>query len=140
MRRWLFHGLRYLLLVCSISGSIFGTDQVLVPKVAGDFWPIAGDPDLGNYTLPKQQPVDFGIWQAANRTWQLRSCIGSTATPGKTRLFYRWQANRSTDRDWTPMGIAMMADPHFGETEGGLQAPFVLKEGSDHYTIFVPSR
>lgn len=34
------------------------------------------------------------------------------------------------------MGIAMMADPNFGETEGGLQAPFVIKEGSDYYMFY----
>jgi hypothetical protein len=136
MRRWLFHGLGFLFLAASISGSIFGADQVLVPKIDGDFWQIAGEPDLGKYTSPKQQPVDFGIWQAADGTWQLWSCIRLTATPGKTRLFYRWQANRLTDRDWIPMGIAMMADPNFGETEGGLQAPFVLKEGSDYYMFY----
>ena len=34
------------------------------------------------------------------------------------------------------MGIAMMADPNFGETEGGLQAPFVLREGSDYYMFY----
>lgn len=34
------------------------------------------------------------------------------------------------------MGIAMMADPNFGETEGGLQAPFVLKEKSNYYMFY----
>jgi len=34
------------------------------------------------------------------------------------------------------MGIAMMADPNFGETEGGLQAPFVLKEKSVYYMFY----
>ena len=85
MRRWKFHVLGFVFLAASTSGGIFGQDQVLVPKVDGDFWQIAGDPDLGKYTLPKQQPVDFGIWQAADGTWQLWSCIRSTATPGKTR-------------------------------------------------------
>jgi len=64
----------------------------------------------GNST-PKQQPVDFGIWQAADGSWQLWSCIRATSTPGKTRLFYRWQGKNLTDKDWTPMGIAMLADP-----------------------------
>ena len=110
-------------------------EPVLVPQIDGDFWQVAGDPDLGKYTTPKQQPVDFGIWQAADGTWQLWSCIRGSATPGKTRLFYRWQGKNLTDKDWTPMGIAMMADPNFGETEGGLQAPFVLKENSV-YSMF----
>ena len=112
------------------------TERVLVPQVDGDFWQVAGDPDLGKYTTPKQQPVDFGIWQAADGTWQLWSCIRSTAAPGKTRLFYRWQGRSLTDKNWTPMGIAMMADPNFGETEGGLQAPFVLKENSVYYMFY----
>jgi len=136
MHRLLFHGLGLLFLAASTSGGIFGADPDLVPRIDGDFWQIAGDPDLGKYTLPQQQPVDFGIWQAADGTWQLWSCIRFTAAPGKTRLLYRWQANRLTDRDWTPMGTAMMADPKFGETEGGLQAPFVLKEGSEYYMFY----
>jgi len=136
MRRLVLAVVGFLLLIASVSGGVFGADQILAPQVDGDFWQIAGDPDIGKYTSPKQQPVDFGIWQAADGTWQLWSCIRATAAPGKTRLFYRWQANRLTDRDWTPMGIAMMADPNFGETEGGLQAPFVLKEGSDYYMFY----
>jgi hypothetical protein len=114
---------------------VYAAGPVLVPQIDGDFWQIAGDPDLGKYTTAKQQPVDFGIWQAADSTWQLWSCIRSTSAPGKTRLFYRWQGKNLEDKDWTPMGIAMMADPNFGETEGGLQAPFVLKESSG-YTLF----
>ena len=111
-------------------------EPVLVPQIDGDFWQVAGDPDLGKYTIPKQQPVDFAIWQAADGTWQVWSCIRGTAAPGKTRLFYRWQGKNLTDRDWTSMGIAMMADPDFGETEGGLQAPFVLKENSVYYMFY----
>jgi hypothetical protein len=118
----------------SVSG--YSADQVLIPQVSGDFWRIGGEPELGKWTSPNQQPVDFGIWQAADGTWQLWSCIRSTLAAGKTRLFYRWQSNRLTDRDWTPMGIAMMADPNFGETEGGLQAPFVFKEGSTYYMFY----
>lgn len=136
MRRLLFHGLGFLFLAVGISGSIFGQDQVLVPKIDGDFWQIAGNPDLGKYTTPKQEPVDFGIWQASDGTWQLWSCIRYTAVGGKTRLLYRWQANKLTDHDWNPMGIAMIADPNFGETEGGLQAPSVLKEGSKYYMFY----
>jgi len=136
VRRGLLRGLLFFLLAGSICGGTFGADQVLVPVIDGDFWQIAGDPDLGKYTSPGQQPVDFAIWQAADGTWQLWSCIRLTAAPGKSRLFYRWQANRLTDRNWTPMGIPMMADPNFGETEGGLQAPFVLREGSDYYMFY----
>jgi hypothetical protein len=116
--------------------AVAASDPVVIPQIDGDFWQIAGDPDLGKYSSPKQQPVDFGIWQAADGTWQLWSCIRSTAFPGKTRLFYRWQANQLMDKDWTPMGIAMLADPNFGETEGGLQAPFVMKEGAEYIMFY----
>jgi hypothetical protein len=109
---------------------------VLMPQIDGEFWQIAGDPDLGKYTTAKQQPVDFGVWQAADGAWQLWSCVRGTAAPGKTRLFYRWQGNKLTESNWTPMGIAMMADPNFGETEGGLQAPFVLKEGAEYLMFY----
>ncbi len=136
MRNCFINLLLFFCLAGGLSRSMFGADNVAVPQVDGDFWQIAGDPDLGKYASPKQQPVDFGIWQAADGTWQLWSCIRYTAAPGKTRLFYRWQANKLTDKDWTPMGIAMMADPNFGETEDGLQAPFVIKEGSDYYMFY----
>lgn len=130
------HFVSHAVILLAVAIGMPAADTVLIPQIDGDFWQIAGDPDLGKYTTPKQQPVDFGIWQAADGTWQLWSCIRATAAPGKTRLFYRWQANKITDKDWTPMGIAMMADPNFGETEGGLQAPFVWKEGSDYYMFY----
>lgn len=104
-------------------------------RIGVDFWQIAGDPDLGNLSTPGQQPVDFGIWQARDGTWQLWSCIRRTAEKGKTRLFHCWQASRLTDCNWEPLGIAMRADPQFGETEGGLQAPFVI-EHRDEYFLF----
>lgn len=109
--------------------------DAVAPQIDGEWWQVAGDPDLGPLTSPSQQPVDFGLWQAADGTWQIWSCIRNTRAPGRTRLFYRWQGNRITDRDWQPMGIAMQADASFGETPGGLQAPFVLRAGT-RYTMF----
>ena len=111
-------------------------DAVLVPQIDGSFWQVSGDPDLGNYTKPKQQPVDFGVWQAADGTWQLWSCIRATGAPGKTRLFYRWQGAKLTDQNWQPMGIAMEADTNFGETEGGLQAPYVMKYKGEYLMFY----
>src|SRR3954468_23067546 len=64
--------------------------HVLKPRIVGDWWKISGDPDLGRLTTTNQEPVDFGIWQAADHTWQLWSCIRGTTEKGKTRLFYRW--------------------------------------------------
>jgi hypothetical protein len=95
----------------------------------GDWWQVAGDPDLGELTATNQQPVDFGVWQAADGTWQLWSCIRKTKETGNTRLLYRWEGAKLTDKNWTPRGIAMRAESRFGETPGGLQAPFALKDG-----------
>ncbi len=54
--------------------------EVIVPAIDGPWWTVAGDPDLGEFTNPGQQPVDFAIWQAADGTWQLWSCIRNTTT------------------------------------------------------------
>lgn len=124
------------ILLASASALFSAGDDVLVPQIDGGFWQVAGDPDLGKYTKPKQEPVDFAVWQAADGTWQLWSCIRGTAAPGKTRLLYRWQGARLTDKDWQPMGIAMEADPNFGEMEGGLQAPYVMKHNGEYLMFY----
>jgi len=111
-------------------------DAAPVPRIDGDWWTVAGDPDLGKFTTPTQQPVDFAIWPAEDGTWQIWSCIRATNCGGRTRLFYRWQGARITDRDWEPMGIAMQADASFGETPGGLQAPHVIKIGKEYHMFY----
>ncbi len=110
------------------TGSVNGVGQeIRVPVVDGEWWQVAGDPDLGEYTRAGQQPVDFGIWQAVDGTWQLWSCIRGTGCGAHTRLFYRWEGQRLTDEHWTPMGIAMEANTELGESSGGLQAPHVVR-------------
>ena len=84
-------------------------EDMLTPVIDGDWWQVAGDPDLGEFMRPEQQPVDFGVWQAADGTWQLWSCIRKTGCGGNTRLFYRWEGQNLTDEHWKPMGIAQMA-------------------------------
>lgn len=115
----------------SMAFAVDGAERkqtVFKPQLKGGWWEIAGDPDLGELTSPKQQPVDFGIWQAADGMWQLWSCIRNTKETGTTRLFYRWEGKNLTDANWEPKGIAMRADPKFGERAGGLQAPFVFRD------------
>jgi hypothetical protein len=107
-----------------------------LPEIIGDWWPIAGNPDLGKYQTDRQQPLDFGIWQAKDGTWQLWSCVRRTACGGRGRLFYRWEGDRLTDRLWRPQGVAMIADPAFGETEGGLQAPYVFHKNDEFYMFY----
>ena len=109
--------------------------EKLVPVIRGPWIQIAGNPDLGQYTKPGQEPVDFAVWQAADGTWQAWSCIRKTLCGGKTRLFHRWEGQQLTQPNWKPMGMAMEADPSLGETEGGLQAPHVVRVG-DAFHLF----
>ena len=34
------------------------------PTIAGDWWTIAGVPDLGRYNTHTIEPMDFSVWQA----------------------------------------------------------------------------
>src|SRR6476620_1941106 len=119
-----------------VGVTLHAASQPLVPRLVGNWWIIAGDPGLGPLTTPKQQPVDFGIWQAADGTWQLWSCIRGTKEPGKTRLFHRWEGAKLTDTNWTPKGIALHADPGLGETQGGLQAPYVMRHDGKFWMFY----
>src|SRR6185369_17338296 len=130
------HPMTRLLFILCAALSVQTLFAALTPRLVGDWWTVAGDPDLGVLTNPKQQPVDFGIWQAADGTWQLWSCIRGTKEPGNTRLFHRWEGAKLTDKNWKPMGIAMQADPALGETRGGLQAPYVLRHANKYYMFY----
>ncbi len=116
--------------------TLLRADPPLITVIQGEWWTLAGDPDLGPYTDAKQQPVDFGIWQAADGTWQLWSCIRGTKCGGKTRLFHRWEGKSLREANWTPAGVAMEAKPELGETPGGLQAPHVVKLGTSYRMFY----
>ena len=73
-------------------------DITVVPRIEGDWWTVAHNPDLGACTSDRQQPVDFAVWQAADGAWQLWSCIRFTQLDGHTRLFYRWDGKRTGSR------------------------------------------
>jgi hypothetical protein len=120
--------------VCNASEPEKKKEQV--PVIEGDWWKVASTPDLGKFNKVGQECVDFGVWQAADGTWQAWSCIRNTACGGHTRLFYRWEGKNITDTNWEPNGIAMMSNPKVGEPEGGLQAPFVLKEKGKYYMFY----
>jgi len=123
-----------------VAASVFATapSEIIrrVPRIDGAWWRIASSPDLGELGSPEQQPVDFGIWRAADGTWQLWSCIRKTREPGKTRLLYGWEGPSLTSPDWRPRGIRMQADPTVGETRGGLQAPYVSRVGSGYLMLY----
>ena len=128
--------LAFLLFITCIQLVINAQNQPDKPTISSDWWQIAGNPDLGAYSTSEQQPVDFGIWQAADGTWQLWSCIRHPKAGKRTRLFYRWEGQKLTDEHWKPMGIAMEADTTFGEQSGGLQAPYVFKENGIYYMFY----
>ena len=92
----------------SASRAAAATETCPVPQLDGAWWTVAGDPDLGTLSSPRQQPVDFAVWQAADGTWQLWSCIRHTRCGGNTRLFYRWEGKKLTDANWRPMGIRIV--------------------------------
>jgi hypothetical protein len=125
-----FGGVSVLSAVALLANICHAADEKpLRPRLVGEPWQVAGDPDLGDLTGVKQQPVDFALWQAGDGSWQLWSCIRGTKEVGNTRLFHRWQGARLTDANWQPMGVAMRADHGVGEVPGGLQAPFVFRDG-----------
>lgn len=125
-----------LTLVLTFGFAVPKKDYLYVPEVTGAWWQVAHNPDLGRHTTKKQQPVDFAIWQAADGSWQLWSCIRGTACGGKTRLFYGWESRNLTDADWTPRGIVMEADSTVGEVPGGLQAPHVIVRDGIYYMLY----
>ena len=128
--------LLFVLLALSSCKSPKNENTVYQPVIISDWWNVAGNPDLGAYTSPKQEPVDFGVWQAADGTWQLWSCIRKTNCGGHTRLFHGWEAQNLTDSLWKPLGIVMEADTTLGEKQGGLQAPHVIKKDGMYYMLY----
>ncbi|MHC4424579.1 MAG: glycoside hydrolase family protein [Planctomycetota bacterium] len=115
------------------------SEQVLVPQIDGQWWQVAGNPMDHKYATERQEPVDFAVWQAADGSWQLWSCIRKTTAGGQrgnTRFFYGWEGKSLTDANWKPMGIAMDADPSVGEAPGGLQAPHVIKIGRTYHMFY----
>jgi hypothetical protein len=107
-----------------------------VPVLAEPAWRIASNPDMGAWSDPGAQPVDFSIWQAADGTWQLVACVRGTRYPGRGRVLFRWESDRLTDEDWTPMGIFMTSDVHEAHREGQLQAPHVVRDGGRYVMIY----
>ena len=88
------------------------------PQIDGEWWQVASNPDLGEFTTEKQEPVDFSIWQARDGTWPIWSCIRYTDCGGHTRLLYGWEGAKITQPHWEPKGIAMEGQVELGEEKG----------------------
>lgn len=120
--------MRMALLVLLVSLAAVTHAEPIVPAVEGEWWTIAENPQLPeSIRSERQEPVDFGLWQAADGTWQLWSCIRHTNIGGHTRLFFGWEGASLDSEAWAPQGIKMEARPDLGEEPGGLQAPHVVK-------------
>ncbi len=117
------------------NDSINESSHCYVPAIDGTWWQVTGNPDLGELSSKEQQPVDFGIWEAADGKWQIWSCIRKTKEAGHTRLFFRWEGESLTQTNWKPMGIALRGDTTYGEAIGGLQAPYVISV-KNNYLMF----
>lgn len=112
--------------------------DTLVPEIDGEWWQVAGNPMDHDYATERQEPVDFAVWQAADGSWQIWSCLRKTTAggeEGRTRVFHGWEGQHLTDSNWRPLGIVMDADASLGETPGGLQAPHVVTI-EDSYHMF----
>jgi len=114
-----------------------GNEPIMyVSVISGEWWSVANNPDPGPLTGDRQQTVDFAVWQAADGNWQLWSCIRGTRCVGRNRLFYGWEGSSLTGANWKPLGIVMTADTPLGETEGGLQAPYVFRWKGKYRIIY----
>ncbi len=73
------------------------------------------------------EPVDFAIWQAADGTWQIWSCVRKAKLAKGTRLFHRWEGKNLTDTNWKAMGIAMQSEEKYGELRRDSSYPMFLR-------------
>jgi hypothetical protein len=129
----------FIIILSVVARAANVSESTLMPQIEGQWWQVAGNPMDNKYATERQEPVDFAVWQAADGTWQLWSCIRNTTAGGKngkTRFFYRWEGQNLTDTNWKSMGIAMEADSSLGETPGGLQAPHVIKVGETYHMFY----
>lgn len=110
--------------------------DLLVPRIVGEPWRIARNPDMGPYSHPEAQPVDFTIWQASDRTWQMVACVRKTKFPGSGRLLFRWETDDLTRPDWREAGVFLTSDARPEHKEGQLQAPHVLRVGGTYYMFY----
>lgn len=107
-----------------------------IPTIDGQFWRIARNPDIGEYSNEKAQPVDFSIWQATDGTWQLVSCVRYTNFPGGTRLLYRWESASLMAPDWEEKGVFLTSDASPDYAQGVMQAPHVIRDGKRFLMYF----
>lgn len=108
----------------------------LTPSLDGPWIQLVGRPPLEKWASERAEPVDFTLFRADDRRWQLISCIRHTTHPGGTRLLYRWSSTELTQEGWRPEGIFLSSKPEWGHAEGVVQAPFHVFDGGRHYLVY----
>ena len=103
-----------------------------IPYIQSIWWDITKNPDLGELTAPKQESVDFAIWQAADGTWQLWGCMRNTAVKKNKRLLYGWEGKSLTDTNWRPTGIKLLP----ADENATVQAPFTFLDDRSYKMVF----
>jgi len=117
----------------------------LRPVVDGEFWMIGPKPDLSGL-LPEPGPdgpvhecVDHHIFQDANGTWHLWSCVRHTPVG---RVLYHWRAAALTDSPWEATGEIIRADHDAGECiddwngDEWLQSPYVVRLDGTYFMFY----
>jgi hypothetical protein len=108
----------------------------LTPRIKGPWVQLVGRPQLEKWVSPDAEPVDFTVFQADDGRWQLISCIRKTTHPGSGRLLYRWSSPKLQAKGWKPEGIFLSSKPEWDHAEGGVQAPFHVKDGKKHFLFY----
>ncbi len=129
-----FHFLALAVFIPTISIAN-GTDP-LVPVLKGDWLKLCGRPQLEKWQSPMAEPVDFTVYQADDKTWQLIACVRKTTQPGSGRLLYRWSSPVLVRENWTPEGIFLSSRKELNHAEGRLQAPFHVEDSGIHYLFY----
>jgi hypothetical protein len=122
----------------------------LRPRLEGDFWLLAPNPELPTYLrrdprafapgeFVPQECVDHYAFQSADGAWQLWGCIRRTAVG---RVLYRWEGQGLEQAPWQPTGEIVRAEAAAGESlddwrgQEWIQSPFVLRSAGRYYFFY----
>lgn len=115
-----------------------GNESIEVPVVTGTWWRIAPNaPDVGQWKTGKENACDFTIFRSADGRWHCIACVRGTSHHGQ-RLFFRWEADKLTQTDWTPKGILDVPRGQRGRPAKptSVQAPHAFLHGGRYYLFY----
>ena len=125
----------------AVNRSLGGTSlsQYEIPVLSGQPWHIGDNPDLGEHNSDSQEIVDHAIFPSDDGRWHLWACIRGTALG---RVLYHWEGAGPLVPNWERRGIAMRAEPRYGESiddwngEEWIQAPHVIVRDGVHHMFY----